>query len=448
MKMTTSLLRSRLICPALITIFLVLGCVKPKKPVPIAEEAPAPQPTESTPPPPLPPPPPPPPPPPTTVPATPPVAKFAKNQASIKGLLVEQLEGSRHAGKASQMTATGREAPEANELNLTFNQEVGVTMSSALGEVVKFHALRHPDLKAGLAVEFAFENQYNPKDGPSAALACALLVESLFTGIEFDPEFAITGDMNSDGAVKPVGGIDGKVRGATRRGCKVVAIPTENEPTVPDLIIQTGLPTIYQIQIFSTDRFEAALKLAASKELRSPDLAKAIAEFSQVQEVLNKPNGMNMLNNPHMITKLQGVLALAPNHLSAKYLLLKAQNREPKILSLIGSLQFIDIQAEPMIRAIRQGKFDPNSSSLDGDNFKDTQFNLSRVRSQLDPRTQKCADAIVDFAKKVSDFVNNPPKSRGKLQDGLNSISVASKRVAQEYDDLESRLDVREELMR
>jgi len=101
--------------------------------------------------------------------------------------------------------------PSQGPFEVIFNQETGDSMSSATKEVKKFISVRHDENFSDYTVELAFANKYTPKDGPSAAVACALMVDSLITGKAIDSGFAVTGDMTAAGKINPVGGVEGKV---------------------------------------------------------------------------------------------------------------------------------------------------------------------------------------------------------------------------------------------
>ncbi len=373
-------------------------------------------------------------------------AELARTQSLIKGLLVRPLEGSRYAGKASQMNATATETGGNQEMKVDFNQEVGDSMHSALNEVVKYLRVRHGRLPSGYEVEISFEEQYIPKDGPSAAVACSLLLESLISGMEIDENFAVTGDLNADGTVQPVGGVDGKIRGATKRDCNVIAIPSQNVSVVSDLLLMSGPAAITNIQVFSIETFEQAAALAQAPEKRSEDLQKAIDSFTEIQEVLHRPNGFAYLKNAKVQERLREVVKLAPNHQSAIWLLYEGLGRSPDRLTLQGSLIYIDRAAEPLIRAIRQGKFDAQSP-LDGDEYADSAYALRRLRNKLDNRTVDLADAIISYASLMRTFVNDRPNSYNKLNELISEIRNAGSAVSRAYDDLYNRVDVQEELM-
>ena len=68
-----------------------------------------------------------------------------------------------------------------------------------------------------------------PKDGPSAGIAIATTLASLFLGKSVDPKLAMTGEITLRGAVMPVGGIKEKVIAAHRAGITRIIMSKQNE---------------------------------------------------------------------------------------------------------------------------------------------------------------------------------------------------------------------------
>jgi uncharacterized protein len=62
-------------------------------------------------------------------------------------------------------------------------------------------------------------------DGPSAGALMTAAVLAGYLGDEINPEVTMTGTINPDGTVGPVGGIPHKIEGAAARGKKVVLVP-------------------------------------------------------------------------------------------------------------------------------------------------------------------------------------------------------------------------------
>ena len=78
-----------------------------------------------------------------------------------------------------------------------------------------------------------------PKEGPSAGVALAIAMVSLFTDRKVRSDVAMTGEITLRGRVLPVGGVRDKVLAAQRAGIHAVILPARNErdlEEVPDNI--------------------------------------------------------------------------------------------------------------------------------------------------------------------------------------------------------------------
>ncbi|WP_145276082.1 endopeptidase La [Tautonia plasticadhaerens] len=74
-----------------------------------------------------------------------------------------------------------------------------------------------------------------PKDGPSAGVAIAAALISLFRDEPIHRDLAMTGELTLTGRVLPVGGVKEKVLGARRAGITSVLLPRYNEKDLVDL---------------------------------------------------------------------------------------------------------------------------------------------------------------------------------------------------------------------
>jgi ATP-dependent Lon protease len=74
-----------------------------------------------------------------------------------------------------------------------------------------------------------------PKDGPSAGVAIAAALMSLFRNEPIFPELAMTGEVTLTGRVLPVGGVREKVLAARRAGIKTILLPHHNEKDLVEL---------------------------------------------------------------------------------------------------------------------------------------------------------------------------------------------------------------------
>jgi ATP-dependent Lon protease len=70
------------------------------------------------------------------------------------------------------------------------------------------------------------------KDGPSAGAAITLAIYSLFNNIKIDNKIAITGEINLQGNITQIGGLEQKINGGIKAGITTFYYPFENEKDV------------------------------------------------------------------------------------------------------------------------------------------------------------------------------------------------------------------------
>ncbi|MBT8043334.1 MAG: hypothetical protein KJO79_00155, partial [Verrucomicrobiae bacterium] len=133
--------------------------------------------------------------------------KFARKQTKVIGLSVRRLRSGKHAGAALPIRITALQEDGVDDILFKFDQKVGPMMAGSIEEVIKFFRVRYDRDKrpSGLVVDITLGDK-GLVDGPSAGTAFALAVDSLFTGEEIDPAYAVTGSFTSDGETGVIGG--------------------------------------------------------------------------------------------------------------------------------------------------------------------------------------------------------------------------------------------------
>lgn len=147
-----------------------------------------------------------------------------------------------------------------------------LTLTGQLGEVMKESARAAQSYIASRADELGVDPEKmragvhihvpagaTPKDGPSAGVALATALLSLYTGRPVRSDTAMTGEITLSGLVFPVGGIKEKILAAHRAGIRRVVLPRENEKElveVPEHVL-AALELVFAQTV--TDVFQAAI---------------------------------------------------------------------------------------------------------------------------------------------------------------------------------------------
>ena len=98
------------------------------------------------------------------------------------------------------------------------------------------------------------------KDGPSAGGAITLAILSLLTNRPINNQMAITGEIDLEGNLKEIGGLDEKLLGVKKAGVKVAFIPRENKQSL-DLIKKDNLLTFDEnFQVIMVDHITDVIK--------------------------------------------------------------------------------------------------------------------------------------------------------------------------------------------
>lgn len=379
-------------------------------------------------------------------PAAPARAKdFKLRLAQVNGLLISPLASGEEAGMVTKMTLSAAFNLGDRGSVLRFNQDVGGDMRQSLNEVFKLASHRHPDLPLGHTIEIGFEDKYVDKDGPSAAVACALLVESALTGKTWDPLFAVTGDLNADGSVQPIGGVRAKIRGATKGRCKLVAVPTKNEKAVADTLLLDGPGPLVGITVFGIKTFDDAMRLAQTE--RPEALTRALADFDAMRTVIQRDprQATALLRTPHAVQRLQALYAAAPDCYSAKYLLGYAQGRVARTLSLGGSIEAAQNSAQAILYAVKNDVANV-VDKLKPDEVGNALSKLRSLRPSMDQRVWPFVDGVMDLGEVLRGAILSPVRSGARYQDLMRKVEKSAASAESAMSLLMNSAEVREEL--
>ena len=127
-------------------------------------------------------------------------------------------------------------APQAMQVKATGNLEKVIKESTDVATSVAWNYLSE-DLKEKfmemwknkpMGFHIHCPDGATPKDGPSAGGALTLAIYSLLTHRKIQNNVAMTGEINLQGRISAIGGLEEKLEGAKKAGCVLALIPKEN----------------------------------------------------------------------------------------------------------------------------------------------------------------------------------------------------------------------------
>ena len=113
-----------------------------------------------------------------------------------------------------------------------------------------------------------------PKDGPSAGVAIAAALLSLFRDLPIRTGLAMTGELTLTGRVLPVGGVRDKILAARRAGIKVVLLPRHNEKDLVELPPEVKADLTFGLIDSLDDVVPRLFEARAARPRRKPDPVK------------------------------------------------------------------------------------------------------------------------------------------------------------------------------
>ncbi|MCX7739187.1 MAG: endopeptidase La [Hydrogenothermaceae bacterium] len=162
----------------------------------------------------------------------------------------------------------------------------GLILTGSLGDVMKESAKAAYSYVKSKAPEYNIDpedfNKYDvhvhvpagaiPKDGPSAGIAIATSLMSIFTETPVRNDVAMTGEITLRGKVLPIGGLKEKILAAKRSGIKKVILPKDNRDEVMEDLPEYVRKSIELVFVENIDEvFKIALEEKRDNKVVSPE---------------------------------------------------------------------------------------------------------------------------------------------------------------------------------
>ena len=130
-------------------------------------------------------------------------------------------------------------------LELTGNQGDVMKESMRCAKTIAWNLLPY-EIKKGISKEWEEVGSYGlhihcpdaamPKDGPSAGITITTAILSRLSNKKIKNTIAMTGEIDLNGKVHKIGGLESKLNGAKKAGVTKVLIPVDNKEDLKNII--------------------------------------------------------------------------------------------------------------------------------------------------------------------------------------------------------------------
>lgn len=361
--------------------------------------------------------------------------------ATIQALLVADFGSNRFGAMVNSLTLS----LVPGQSQMTFSQPVGQQMQSSADSVQKAYLSKGSTLPPDQGLQLTFADKQSMKDGPSAGLPMALLLDGLLDHRAIPKEMAATGDVSPDRKVHAVGAVADKIRAAHKAGCTLILIPKENAEVLNDMALDEQWDPLLGSSIFLVDSIEQAWQTIALWDQHAADsplgLYETIAKTAQQK-------GVNQMAYGTHRQDLRKIAEALPNHGSARMLFLQASNTLPARYSLAGSFVKLDQALAPfttLMDELSSGQANDEKLSAHTDTIIKTLDQLGAVQAKLDPRLSEYSMSVYQFINTMYEFFRYD--SRAKRKSLVPELESRAQKVNESRQKLLDDPSIRDSLM-
>ncbi len=312
------------------------------------------------------------------------------------------------------LTATATPTRPGTPVEVVFNPSLGDNGTAVLKAVKAILTEIHQRWPAGHRVEILCNPPVAQDDAGAAALATAILLDSLIGGWEADPSCSIVGGLQASGKIQGATAAVMRLTTASRGNSSRIIMPEKNATQASDCLVNVGPANAGRIQMFAVRTFEDIMLMAAAK--LEDNMTKSIAFFQEAQKQI-EPAGDKadqlLKDDSDLRETLRSALENCPNHMTARLLLGRTTGRYLHF-SLHSSLNTI-AQVTP---TVQQGILSPRPmdvTKLPAAKLKQELEILQGAQSRMDPRASKYLGAVLRYATAASGWYTHPPTTNAEV---------------------------------
>ena len=345
-----------------------------------------------------------PPPPPVEVPAPAAAESALKLDAvSLSLLLLDAPKQAAIVSRPELLKASGRQSGTGKP-ELSFPKG-GEAMQDALQYAMAAVRQQKAAVPAGVTITYELAGDYAGHEHDSAGLAAGVMLHSMITGTKVESKIILCGGLGKGGVVTPASALGLRLRAAPDNGTMTLGVALESEPEVRDLALMGEPATLLRCEVIGLVTFPDALALAAAKP--PENLAKARELFQSIRTACAATPVGTFIKNPKVQQKLNEVLALAPQHLSARLLLQAGTGKLPGRMTYLTSQQAILTATQPFVIALRkQDAAEMRKTATAGGNT------LSLMQARIHPTVERYLVTTRAFMRATNNYleINTSPQ--------------------------------------
>jgi hypothetical protein len=305
------------------------------------------------------------------------------------------------------VTATATPTSPGAPVQLAFSPSLGQPGVAVLNAVKQILTEARGRWPAGYRVDITAAPLIAPEDVGAAALAVAVLLDSMTEGWEADPTCSVVGGLQASGKIQAATSALMRLTTASRSNASRILMPEKNVTEGADCLVNEGVGGAGRVQMLAFKNFEEILSMASVK--MDEGVVKGLEVFSKTQKTLGEAGDKaeEMLKSDSDLREdLRTVLENCPNHMTARLLLGRAVGRYTHF-SLRSSVDTLD-RISPTIRQGLNFSTQTLVTKLEPDKLKTELETLEKAEARVDPRMKFYVDILRGYGEAAHKLLTAP----------------------------------------
>ncbi|MEM7145737.1 MAG: hypothetical protein AAF591_11430 [Verrucomicrobiota bacterium] len=270
-----------------------------------------------------------------------------------------------------------------------------------------------------------------------------VLVDAMALGAELDEGFALGGEIDSEGKLLGTMRVAEVLEAASEGQIGSVVMSGEDEIHLEDVAIRGDVEALMRTQVFGIETIDEAGRYMMRE--REASVEEAMELFGEVRALLGGNWSVEALvRNPAVQERLEKVVLLCPDHLSAKVLLGYGRGELGAKCSLAGSMLAIEsVAAGPLASlegATGGAVTTTTTTSVGGPGGSEELFEFRNLRPKLHPEAMAYGDAVADVLEIATELLGFRNRNTTQAQQKAREMGEAGGRMVAAREELLTRI--------